>query len=269
MTKDLRDAQIEQQNNLIKYLTSSSLELKKELIEAQQQRDAMEQQRDAAIEEAILAKATAEATELAFNEPKYDLAETQCSLKETKQHLYELQTETKKLIKEASSVVSKIEKKLPKVTQVHSIEIGDAVATVPTPAEAAKIEELQGLINTLKETLESTSIANKAEKKERIKKVDLSIFCRTEDREKYAKSCILAYAKSQDFGLFEQFLTTPKLMEEALTCWFSIYHHQDELKKLSADKGMAYMKPYERAKRAFEHAVRQAKLDEYDWRNSK
>ena len=62
MTKDLRDAKIEHQTNLIKCLTESAIDLKKELVEA-------ERQRAQALEELILTKAKAQAIEMEFNEP--------------------------------------------------------------------------------------------------------------------------------------------------------------------------------------------------------
>lgn len=263
MTKDLRDTKIEHQTNLIKCLTESAIGLKKELVEA-------ERQRDQALEELILTKAKAQAIEMEFNEPKYDLLESTLHLNEVTKQLYSFREATKELEKETSALLKKIEKKLPKETQVHSFESGEVVDTAPTPVSASTITDLKMLLESVHSKIDDfVNTTETSSKKEYIKKIDLNTFSRTEDHEEFARSCILAYAKSQSFSLYEQFANTSSLMEEALFYWFGLPFHSDELKKLTLEKAKAYMRPRARAERAFSYAVRQAKMREYDFRAAK
>lgn len=91
MTKDSRDAKIEQQDLLIRCLTDDMVELKREL-------ETTKQERDIALKEAILAKAKEELADVSFNEYQYDLMENNLKLKEINNQLYNFRNDTHALI---------------------------------------------------------------------------------------------------------------------------------------------------------------------------
>lgn len=257
MARDSRDAKLEQNELLTRCLTDNLVEMKREL-------ETTKLERDTAIREAITAKAKEEATNNTFNEAFFDLKETQCQLKEVNTKFYDVRREEREFNKNAISIVNKLEKEVSKipVRRIHPFD--DTSDTKTTVSDATD------LLAKLKCVIEELSTNTEMHyKKEFIKRIDMNTFTRNEDHEEYARSCILAYAKSQSYTLYEQFATTSSLMEEALFYWFSLPFHCDELKKLTLEKAKAYMRPRARAERAFSYAVRQAKIKEYDFRNAK
>ena len=107
MTKDSRDAKIEQQDLLIRCLTDDMVELKREL-------ETTKQERDIALKEAILAKAKEEVADVSFNEYQYDLMENNLKLKEINNQLYNFRNDTRVFIKEAHSIINKLNRKITK-----------------------------------------------------------------------------------------------------------------------------------------------------------
>ena len=117
MIKDKRDAKIEHQELTIRCLVEDLMLLKQELEE-------VKIERDTALKTAILVKSDTDATNIAFNTPKFDLLEAQCQLKETSVLTYQLRQKTKDFSKEAHSILKQIEKKLFKTTKIHNFDNG-------------------------------------------------------------------------------------------------------------------------------------------------
>ena len=184
MTKDSRDAKIEQQDLLIRCLTDDMVELKREL-------ETTKQERDIALKEAILAKAKEELADVSFNEYQYDLMENNLKLKEINNQLYNFRNDTRVFIKEAHSIINKLNKKITK-----------AIKSVSSNAEETlsdnSLVELQTLITSLTNMLDNYSEnTEKPFKREFIKGIDTRTFVRNEANEDFARSVIFAYAKTR------------------------------------------------------------------------
>jgi len=253
MTKDSRDAKIEQQDLLIRCLTDDMVELKREL-------ETTKQERDIALKEAILAKAKEELADVSFNEYQYDLMENNLKLKEINNQLYNFRNDTRVFIKEAHSIINKLNRKITKAIKSVS-------SNAEEPLSDNSLVELQTLITSLTNMLDNYSEnTEKPFKREFIKGIDTRTFVRNEANEDFARSAIFAYAKKQ--GLLKQAIQK-EFIEKALFYWFSRPFYENDLKKLTLEKAKLYMKPYNRAKVAFEYAARQSKMEEYDFKTAK
>lgn len=260
MIKDSRDAKIEHQELTIHSLSQMAFALKVELEE-------VKSERDAALKNEALAKAEVDATNLSFNTPKFDLLEAQCQLKENAHLFSQHRQRVKDFSKEAFSILKNAEKMLPKLSKIHNFDTGDVSYQMNSPIDSSLILELQSLLNEIYVLIDNYSMKTEASfKKEFIKGIDTIAFSRSEPRENFARSAILAYAAQN--GLYEQFVRNEELMKEALNNWFSILYHEPELKKLTIGKAKIYMSPYNRAEKAVTYSIRIAKRKEYDFRTA-
>lgn len=260
MIKDKRDAKIEHQELTIRCLVEDLMLLKLELEE-------IKSERDAALENAILVKSDADAKNIAFNVPKFDLLEAQCQLKETSVLTNKLRQRTKDFSKEAHSILKQIEKKLYKTTKIHNFDNGKVTVETYPQMDNLLVSELQDLLNKLSSSIDNFAMeTEKPFKKEFIKGIDTKTFIRNESRESLARSAIFAYA--EQIGLKEQFAKNEPLMREAINNWFNRFYHEPELKKLTLLKAKSYMSPYNRAKTSVEYSIRKMKAEEYDFRET-
>lgn len=258
MIKDQRDVIIEHQELTIRCLVEDLRQAKEEL-------EDVKSERDAALENAILVKSDADARDITFNTPKFDLLEAQCLLKETSVLTSKLRQGAKDFSKEAHSILKQIEKKLFKTTKIHNFDNGCVSVEMYPQMNDSLVAELHTLLNKLSTATDTFAMeTEKPFKREFIKGIDTKTFIRNENRENLARSAIFAYA--EQIGVKEQFAKNETLMREAIDFWFNKFYHEPELKKLTLLKAKSYMTPYNRAKKAVEYSIRRMKAEEYDFR---
>ena len=261
MTKDTRDVKIEQQDTIIRCLAETAAKYKQEL-------DLVKQERDSAVCDSILVKAQSDSISMTFNEPQYDLMELQLQLKESSRQISSFRKATQEFQKEILPIVKQLGKKMPGITRVHSFDNENITLNVKSVTDVVQIEELHSLLDLLTVIINAhCENIDESFKHEFIKGIDTKTFEHNEGNDKLARSAIISYARS--VGLQKQFAENNILLDDALSHWFGKPFHESELKKMTFEKAKEYMRPHNRAERAVNYAVRNAKRKEHDFRQSK